>query len=93
MIIGALVSLLIQALRQYLPGIVGRVLLAFGIGMTVNKVVMPALENFVRSKVGGLPSVLYSYFGATGFDVAVTLILSAIFAARAQRVIMTKLGG
>lgn len=90
-IIGALIAALIQALRQYLPGLVGRVLLAFGIGFVTHTVAMPALKSFVQSKVSGLPAVLYAYFGATGFDVAVTMILSAWIAGRSQKVILEKI--
>jgi hypothetical protein len=91
-IIGALIAALFQALRQYLPGILGRVLLAFGIGFVTHTVAMPALISFVQSKVGSLPAVLAAYFGALGFDVAVTMILSAWIAARSQSVILSKLG-
>jgi Protein of unknown function (DUF2523). len=91
MIIGALVAALLQALRQYLPGIIGRVLLAFGIGFATNTIAMPALKAFIQSKLGALPSVLYAYVEATGFGVAVTMVLSAYLAARAQAVVLSKL--
>lgn len=92
-ILGALVALLIQAARQYLPGIVGRILLAFGIGLTVHEVAMPALKAFVQSKLGALPSVLIAYVDATGFGIAVTMILSAIAAGVTQRAFLAKLSG
>lgn len=91
-IIGALVAALIGALRQYLPGILGRVLLTFGIALVTNEVALPALKSFVQSYFGGLPSVLLAYAGALAFDKAVTLILSAAVAVRAQRVILSKIG-
>jgi hypothetical protein len=91
MIIGALVAALLQALRQYLPGIIGRVLLAFGIGFATNEIAMPALKAFIQSKLGALPAVLYAYFEACGFGIATTMILSAYLAARAQAAILTKL--
>lgn len=91
-IIGALVAALIGALRQYLPGILGRVLLTFGIALVTNEVALPALKGFVQGYFGGLPSVLLAYAGALAFDKAVTLILSAAVAVRAQRVILSKIG-
>lgn len=91
-IIGALVAALIGALRQYLPGILGRVLLTFGIALVTNEVALPALKSFVQGYFGGLPSVLLAYAGALAFDKAVTLILSAAVAVRAQRVILSKIG-
>lgn len=93
LIIGALVSMLIQAARQYLPGIIGRLLMAFGIALTVHEVALPALKAFVQGKLGGLPSVMLAYVDATGFGLAVTMILSAIAAAVTQRVILQKLSG
>lgn len=92
MIIGALVSMLLQGLRQYLPGIVGRVLLAFGIGLVTHEVALPPMKAFVASKVAGLGPVLVAYFDASGFGIAVTMILSAWAAARAQAAILSKLG-
>ncbi len=92
MIIGALVSMLLQALRQYLPGIIGRVLLAFGIGYVTHEIALPPLKAFIESKVGGLPGILSVYFSATGLSIAVSMILSAIVAARAQAAILSKLG-
>lgn len=92
MIIGALIAALIGALRQYLPGIIGRVLLTFGIALATNEIALPALKSFVQSYMGGLPSVLLAYASALAFDKAVTMILSAAIATRAQRVILSKIG-
>lgn len=90
-IIGALVAMLFQALRQYLPGILGRVLIAFGLTMAVNEVGLPALRSFVQGYMGGLPSVLLAYAGAIKFDVAITMILSTVVAVRAQRVVLSRM--
>lgn len=92
MIIGALVAMLLQGLRQYLPGIIGRVLLAFGIGLVTHEIAMPPIKAFIASKVAGLGPVLIAYWDATGFGIAVTMILSAWAAARAQAAILSKLG-
>lgn len=93
MIIGALISALISALRTYLPGIVGRVLIALGIGFATETIAMPALKGFIQSKLGGLPAVLVAYWDATGIGIMVTMILSAMLANRAQRAFLSKLGG
>lgn len=93
MIIGALVTMLIQAARQYLPGIVGRVLVAFGIGLTVHEVALPALKSFVAGKVSALGPIMSVYFEATGLGIMVTMILSAIAASIAQRAFLSKLTG
>lgn len=92
-IIMALVSALLGALRQYLPGLIGRVLLTFGLTLAVNEIGLPALKAMVQQYMGGLPSVVLAYAGAIKFDVAVSMILSTVVAIRAQRVILSKIGG
>jgi len=91
MIIGALVAMLMQALREYLPGILGKVLLAFGIGFVTHEFAMPALKSYIQSQLAGLPSLLVAYWDATGIGIMVTMILSAILAAKAHRVLLSKL--
>ncbi len=93
LLIGALVTALINALRAWLPGIVGRILLTFGIGFATQTLAMPALIGFVQSRMAGMPSVLLAYAGALGIDVAVTMVLSAIAAGRLQRVALSKVTG
>ncbi len=90
-ILGALVTLLLQALRQYLPGILGRVLLAFGIGFATHEIALPPIKAFIASKIGQLGPVLLAYFDATGFGIAVSMILSAWIAARTQAAVLSKL--
>lgn len=92
-LIGALVAALLQALRTYLPGLVGRVLLAFGIGMFTHSIAMPALKSYVASKLAGLGAVGVAYWDATGLGIMVTMILSAIVAAKSQKVVLSKLSG
>ncbi|QSQ54083.1 DUF2523 domain-containing protein [Xanthomonas translucens pv. undulosa] len=93
MIIGALVAMLMQALRQYLPGIVGRILLAFGIGFVANEIAMPALKSYIAAQLPGLGSVGVAYWDASGVGPAVTIILSAYAAAITQRAVLSKLKG
>lgn len=90
-IILALVAMLISALRQYLPGIIGRVLLALGIGFVTHEVAMPALKSFVESQYGQLPPILQAYWGATGIGIAITMLLSAWIAGRTQKAVLSKL--
>lgn len=92
LIVGAIVAALINALRTYLPGIVGRVLLALGIGFATHTLAMPALLGMLQTRASGLPAILLAYFGAFGIDVAITIILSALAARAAQRALLTKLG-
>lgn len=89
-IIGALVAMLVGALRQYLPGLIGRVLLAFGITIFANEVALPPMKALIQSYFGQLSSVLLAYAGALGFDKAVVMILSAAVAVRAHKLIFAK---
>lgn len=92
-IIAALVAMLIGAAREYLPGIIGRLLGAFGIGLFTNKVALPAMKSFVNALLPGLGPIGMAYFEASGIGVAITLILSAIAAALGQKVLLSKLKG
>lgn len=92
-IIGALVALLIGAAREYLPGIIGRLLAAFGIGLFTHKVALPAMKSFISALLPGLGSIGMAYFEASGAGAAITIILSAIAAALGQKVILSKLKG
>lgn len=92
-IIAALVAMLIGAAREYLPGIIGRLLAAFGIGLFTNKVALPAMKSFVNALLPGLGPIGMAYFEASGTGVAITLILSAIAAALGQKVLLSKLKG
>lgn len=91
-ILGAIGALLIQLLRQYLPGLVGRVLLAFGIGLVTYNVALPALRGMLADRLNALPPVVEAYAGAVGIDVVAVMIFSALAANRAQRVLLSKLG-
>lgn len=85
LILGALGALLMQLARQYLPGIIGRVLLVFGIGLVAHEVGLPALKAFINSKLTNLGPIMFAYFEATGFGIFVTMVLSAYIAMRVQR--------
>ena len=90
-IIMALVTALVGAARQYLPGIVGRLLLALGIGLAADQLVLPTLNGMIQSQLSGMPSVVYAYAGALGIDKAATMILSALAARASQKVLLKKL--
>lgn len=92
LILSALGGLLISLLRQYLPGIIGRVLLALGIGFFTHKLAMPALLGMVQDMVSGMPARLVAYYAAFGLDVVMTILLSAYVGVRSQRVLLKKLG-
>lgn len=89
-IIGLAISLLIDLLRKYLPGIVGRILLTLGFTFVTQTVAMPSLLAMIQTRVSGMPSVMLAYFGALRLDVCISLILSAMAANKAQQLIFSK---
>lgn len=91
LILGALGAMLISLARQYLPGLIGRVLLAFGIGLFTHQVALPSILSFFQNYVNALPFVVRAYVGALGIDVVAVMIFSALIANRAQRVVLSKL--
>ena len=92
-IVASIVGWLISALRQWLPGIVGRVMLALGIGLATHQIVVPSLLALVQARVAALPPSLVAYFGALDVEIVVTMILSAAASHKAQKVVLRKLGG
>jgi hypothetical protein len=92
-IIGALVAAIVTALRTYLPGIIGRILLALGIGFAVKEIAIPSLIALVNTYLVALPPILMAYFGALKIDVCISLILSAFAAKATQKAMLAKLDG
>lgn len=54
--------------------------IALGIGVVTTKLVLPDLLAFVESHTSGMTPFLFQMFGACGFDVAITMVLSALVA-------------
>ncbi|QIK81672.1 DUF2523 domain-containing protein [Lysobacter sp. HDW10] len=84
-------ALLLDLAKRYLPTLVGRLMLAMGIGLATNNLVLPQLKALVQAQVGGLPGIIVAYFGALGLDKAFTIILSALAANAAAKVFLKKL--
>ncbi|PJK12474.1 hypothetical protein CO613_11430 [Lysobacteraceae bacterium NML07-0707] len=79
-LLGALITALLGAAKKYLPTLVGKVLLAFGITIATSEIVLPSLIAFVQSHMSGMPRLVFAYVGALGIDKVVTMILSALAA-------------
>ena len=86
----ALGSIIINLLRQYLPGILGRVLLAFGIGFAAHSFAVEPMLNLIQAQTGSLPAVLAQTFSAIGMDKVITMIFSAYAAKTASNLILSK---
>ena len=88
----ALGSLLVQLARTYLPGIVGRVLLALGIGFATHAFAVGPMLALLQSYVSGMPAVLVQTFSAIGLDKVCTMLFSAYAARAASRLLLVKRG-
>ncbi|MFC4729263.1 DUF2523 family protein [Coralloluteibacterium thermophilus] len=91
-ILAAIWPALLAFLTKYLPSLVGQVLLAFGVGLAVHTFAMPAFMNLVRSYTSGMSAWTLNQLGALGVDVCITMVFSAMTAAAAKRVVLSKLG-
>lgn len=74
------VGFFFDSLRALLPGIVGRVLMALGIGFTTYTVLLPSLLGYMRGFFDALDPAVLDVLGALRIDQAITLVFSAITA-------------
>ena len=65
-----------------------KILVTLGIGAVTTTVALPALLSAVKNHANGLSGTMYQIFGALGFDVAITLILSAVVANATGRILL-----
>ncbi|PJJ98281.1 hypothetical protein CO615_09765 [Lysobacteraceae bacterium NML75-0749] len=79
-IFGGLITSLLAAAKEYLPTLIGKVLVAFGFAVVTNEIVVPNLIAYVQSHMSGMPRLVFAYVGALGIDKVVTMILSALAA-------------
>ena len=85
LIIAAFWAALIPMLRTWLPSLVGRVLLAFGVGLAAHYVALPPLLALILSYMDGLPDFWVQMFGALWVDVVITMVLSCAIAQRVSK--------
>jgi hypothetical protein len=89
--ISAFVGWLINKIRQYAAGIVGRVLATLGIGMTAQNFVLPDLVGWISGYVSGVSADVIALLGYINFDKAITMIVSAYVAKKALRILFAPL--
>lgn len=76
----ALIAWLMSALETTIGSIVISGLLSLGIGFTTYKFTVAPLKAFIIAQAGGMGAQAVAILGFLGFDVAITIILSAIAA-------------
>jgi hypothetical protein len=81
---------IVVALAASMSGLIGRVLLAMGIGYATYEFAMPAFVNMIRGQLSGLPGTMIAVLAAAKVDVAITILFSAISARMASRIIFRK---
>lgn len=87
-LIAALVAALITALRIYLAAMLGRVLLAFGVGLYVYTAAVPDLVAWIAAQFSGLPPFVRESAAASGVDIFITMVLSALGVKLSSRVFL-----
>lgn len=79
-IIVKLAGKLIAGLKLAAGFIVARVMVALGLSFVTFQAVMPDIKAFIVGKTAGLDPRVIEFFGYVGFDVAITLVVSALVA-------------
>lgn len=92
-IIYAFVAHLINMVRFFAPGIVGKTVTALGVGLYFYNVALPIVIGYAQEHAAGLPALALQYFGALGLDVVVTVWLSVNVAKLANKTWLGRLTG
>jgi hypothetical protein len=88
-IIALVGRMLLWLVSTYAGQWVLKCLLSLGISIATTQLALPALLSFVQSHVSGLPPFAYQCFGAMGFDVFISMVLSAIVANKTGKLVFT----
>ncbi|MEA9838961.1 DUF2523 family protein [Xanthomonas campestris] len=90
-ILTKLSGLLITGLKLGAAGIVGRVMAGLGMTWVNFTYSLPAIKSWLSSKFAGLPDNVTTILSASGIDIFMTLIISAIVARLGMRTVVTSL--
>jgi hypothetical protein len=71
-------QMIVGAITLAVSSLIGRLLLAAGVGLTVYNLGAPELLNFIQSNLMGAPQWFRDVAGLMGLDVAITIIFSAV---------------
>lgn len=66
-----------NALRGFLPGIVGKVISTLGIGMATYSYILPQVVDFIQTFLNSMPQEAINLLGALRVDIALTIVFSA----------------
>jgi hypothetical protein len=86
-----LAGLLVTGFKIAAGSIIGRGMAGAGLAWVNFAYTLPTVKGWVTDKFGGLPSNIAQFLAATGVDVMMTLILSAIVARVGMRAVTTTL--
>lgn len=90
-IIMKLAGLFVTGLKLAAGSFVGRAMAGIGLTWANFTYSMPTVKAWVAEKFSGLPANVVEFLAATGVDVAITLVLSAIVARVGIKTITTSL--
>lgn len=72
------IAQLMLSLRNAASGIIGKVLVTFGLSIVTFDSVLPNLKQFVMSKIAGMPADALNVLAYIGVGEAMSMILSAL---------------
>lgn len=75
---------------SYMGGLLGRLFTLLGVTLVVNKFLTPELTPLVADKLLSMPTVWINLLALTKIDQALTVLLSAIVIATADKVMVRK---
>ncbi|HBK46580.1 MAG TPA: hypothetical protein DDZ67_09140 [Xanthomonadaceae bacterium] len=90
-ILTKLVGLLVTGLKLAAGSIVGRVMSALGLTWVNVIYALPQVKQWIAEKFSGLPDNVMAILSASGIDVFMTLIVSAIVARVGMRTFTTSI--
>jgi hypothetical protein len=91
-ILAALGAILINLLRVWAASIIARVFVAFGVALAVHNFVLPDLYAFIAERFQSLPAFVHESAAASGIDIFITMVVSALVLKAASRVFLGRWG-
>jgi hypothetical protein len=87
----AIAAAIIYALRVYAFGLIGKILLSMGLAVYTLNFAWPDLKTWVGQQLHMLPDFIKDSVAASGFDIMLTMILSALVIRATSRVVLGRM--
>lgn len=87
--VGGFIGSLINKLRDFAAGIVGRCMTALGVGWTTTQYALPNFVSWIQSHAGGVGADVIAVLAYINVDKAMTMILSAYIVKKAMKLVFS----